>query len=163
MTNKPRAKMPKHVKLKVQDARKKDIGKSIIRLDTETMEELGISTGDIVEIIGEKSSAAKAWPSYPQDEGLGIIRIDSRVRRNAGISVDEMVTIQKANAQNAKSIVLTPHEIKIKTNARFESFVRRKLLSFPVTKDDLILLSLLLNSLGSATNTSVYWILGSLK
>ena len=100
----------KELKLKVLEARKRDVGRSIIRLDSETMNELQISTGDIVEIIGEgnKSSAAIAWPSYPQDQGLGILRIDARLRKNIGLSIDDMTTIRKADAKVAKSILLKP-------------------------------------------------------
>jgi transitional endoplasmic reticulum ATPase len=147
MSNKgkiPDKKQRKELKLKVLEARKRDVGRSIIRLDSETMNELEISTGDIVEIIGEgdKSSAAIAWPSYPQDQGLGIVRIDSRLRRNVGVGIDDIVITKKAEAKVAKSIVLTPHNVKIKTNVRFESFVKRKLLSYPVTKGDLIYISI---------------------
>ncbi len=60
---------PKQLTLRVLDARKRDVGRSIIRIDTETMNDLEISTGDIVEIIGNNTSAAIAWPSYPQDQG----------------------------------------------------------------------------------------------
>ena len=103
MSNKgkiPDKELRKELKLKVLEARKRDVGRSIIRLDSETMNELEISTGDIVEIIGEgkKSSAAIAWPSYPQDQGLGIVRIDSRLRRNVGVGIDDIV-ITKKNTQ----------------------------------------------------------------
>ncbi|MHA1111996.1 MAG: CDC48 family AAA ATPase [Promethearchaeota archaeon] len=135
-------KPPKQLTLRVLDARKRDVGRSIIRIDTETMNELEISTGDIVEIIGNNNSAAISWPSYPQDQGLGILRIDARLRKNIGLSIDDMATIRKADAKVAKSILLKPHEVKIKSNARFESFVKRRLLSYPVTKDDLIYISI---------------------
>jgi transitional endoplasmic reticulum ATPase len=132
----------KELKVKVLEARKRDVGRSIIRLDTDTMNELEISTGDIVEIIGKTPSAAIAWPSYPQDQGLGIVRIDSRLRKNVGVSIDDFVVIRKAYARVAKTVVLSPHLVKIKTNARFESFVKRKLLSYPVSKDDIIYISI---------------------
>ena len=95
-------KKPKQLTLRVLDARKRDVGRSIIRIDTETMNELEISTGDIVEIIGNNTSAAIAWPSYPQDQGLGILRIDARLRKNIGLSIDDMATIRKADAKVAK-------------------------------------------------------------
>ncbi|MBD3351216.1 MAG: CDC48 family AAA ATPase [Candidatus Lokiarchaeota archaeon] len=132
----------KELKLTVQEARKRDIGRSIIRLDAETMNDLGVSTGDIIEIIGNGSSAAIAWPSYPQDQGLGIARIDARLRKNVDVGIDETIVIKKAESQIAKKVALTPYQVKIKTNSRFESFVKRKLLSYPVTKDDLIYLSI---------------------
>lgn len=72
------------VVLRVQKAKKRDIGKNIIRIDQKTMEKLNIQTGDVVEVIGKKNSAGIAWPSYPQDNGLGIVRVDSRVQKNTG-------------------------------------------------------------------------------
>lgn len=129
-------------KLKVLEARKRDVGRSIIRLDNETMTELDISTGDIVKIEAENISAAIAWPAYPQDQGLGVVRIDARLRKNVGVGIDETITVSKAEAKVAKTLILTPFQVKIKTNSRFESFVKRKLLSYPVTKDDLIYISI---------------------
>lgn len=137
----------KEVVVRVLEARKKDVGRSIIRLDSETMNKLGISERDKVEIIGElkKSSVAIAWPAYPQDQDLGIVRLDSRVRRNVGIDIDDEARIRKAKTKVAKSIVLKPHNEKMKKNTRFESFVKRKLLTFPVTKGDLIWISIGIN------------------
>ncbi|UYP47725.1 VCP-like ATPase [Candidatus Lokiarchaeum ossiferum] len=133
----------RRIKLKVQEARKRDVGRSIIRLDSATMKDLDVNTGDIIEIQGkEQSTAAIAWPAYPQDQGLGIIRIDSRVRKNANIGIDEFVNILKVEEAIAKSVVLAPISLKIKPNTRFESFVKRKLLNFPITKGDLIYINI---------------------
>lgn len=131
------------IKLKVQEARKRDLGRSIIRLDSDTMKQIDVNTGDIIQIRSpEKVTAAIAWPAYPQDESLGIIRIDHRVRKNAEVSIDEFVWISKVPEEIAKSVVLTPISLKIKPNTRFESFVKRKLLNFPITKDDLIYINI---------------------
>ncbi len=72
------------VSLRVQEAKKRDIGRNIARIDQETMEKLDIKTGDVIALVGKKESAGIAWPSYPQDSGLGIIRIDSRLKKNIG-------------------------------------------------------------------------------
>ena len=126
--------------VRVLEAKKRDVGSLRIRLNSETMKEIGISEGEIVEIIGEgkKSSVAIARSAYPQDQDMGIIRLDSRVRENVGVDIDDEARIRKAKTKMAKSIVLKPHDKKIKSNVRFESFVKRKLLTYPVTKDDLI-------------------------
>ena len=67
------------IALRVQEAKKRDIGRNIA--DQETMEKLNIKTGDVIALAGKKESAGIAWPSYPQDSGLGIIRIDSRLKK----------------------------------------------------------------------------------
>ncbi|MHA1584600.1 MAG: CDC48 family AAA ATPase [Promethearchaeota archaeon] len=131
------------IKVKVQEARKRDVGRSIIRLDSDTMKQLQVNTGDIIQIRGlDKITSAIAWPAYPQDQGLGIIRIDGRVRKNATVLLDEEVWISKVEDTIAKSVVLAPVSLKIKTNISFESFVKRKLLNFPISKDDLIYINI---------------------
>jgi len=130
------------VSLRVQEAKKRDIGRNIARIDQETMEKLDIKTGDIIALVGKKESAGIAWPSYPQDSGLGIIRIDSRLKKNIGTSIDETIQIKKVKIHSAQNIVLAPISVKIKSNPRFETFVKRKLSNYPVTIDDFIFISI---------------------
>ncbi len=130
------------VALRVQEAKKRDIGRNIARIDQETMEKLNIQTGDVISLTGKKESAGIAWPSYPQDSGLGIIRIDSRLKKNTGASIDETIQIRKVKAHPAQNIVLAPISVKIKSNPRFETFVKRKLNNYPVTIDDFIFISI---------------------
>ncbi|MBY9002517.1 MAG: CDC48 family AAA ATPase [Candidatus Lokiarchaeota archaeon] len=128
--------------LRVQKAKKRDIGRNIIRIDTLTMEKLLIKTGDVISLYGKKESAGIAWPSYPQDSGLGIIRIDSRLRKNTDTSIDDTIEIRKVKAVPAQNIVLAPYNVKIRTNPRFENFVKRRLNNYPITIDDFIYISI---------------------
>jgi transitional endoplasmic reticulum ATPase len=130
------------VTLRIQKAKKRDIGRNIIRIDPKTMEQLNIQTGDVIALKGKKVSAGIAWPSYPQDNGLGILRIDSRLRKNTGSSIDDTVEIEKVDAKVAQNVVLAPISVKIRTNPRFETFVKRKLNNYPVTIEDNILISI---------------------
>jgi transitional endoplasmic reticulum ATPase len=137
-----REKNSEKVSLRVQKAKKRDIGRNIIRIDPKTMEKLNIQTGDVIALFGKKESAGIAWPSYPQDNGLGIIRIDSRLRKNTGTSIDDTIEIRKVKAQPAQNVVLAPASVKIRANPRFETFVKRKLNNYPVTIDDYIFISI---------------------
>ena len=130
------------VALRVQEAKKRDIGRNIARIDQETMDKLDIKTADIISLIGKKETDAIAWPSYPQDSWLGIVRIDSRLIKNAGTSIDETIQIRKVITHTAQNIVLAPISIKIKSNPRFETFVKRKLTNYPVAIDDFIFISI---------------------
>jgi transitional endoplasmic reticulum ATPase len=130
------------VMLRVQKAKKRDIGRNIIRIDNEVMERMSIKTGDVISIKGKSMSAGIAWPSYPQDSGLNIVRIDSRLRKNTGASIDDVVELRKVNAKVAKNVILAPSSVKIRSNPRFESFVRRKLNNYPVTINDTIFISI---------------------
>ena len=130
------------VVLRVQKAKKRDIGRNIIRIDQKTMEKLNIQTGDVIEVIGKKQSAGIAWPSYPQDNGLGIVRVDSRLQKNTGTRIDDTLEIRKVKAEVAQNIVLAPSSVKLRNTPRFESFVKRKLNNYPITLDDFVFISL---------------------
>ena len=128
--------------LRIQKAKKRDIGKNIIRIDPQTMEKLEIQTGDVIAVKGKTESAGIAWPSYPQDNGLGLVRFDSRLRKNTGVAIDDNIEVRKVDAKPAQNIVLAPASVNIRTNPRFESFVKRRLNNYPVTIDDIIYISI---------------------
>jgi transitional endoplasmic reticulum ATPase len=130
------------VTLRVQKAKKRDIGRNIIRIDPKTMEKLNIQTGDVISITGKKESAGIAWPSYPQDNGLGIVRVDSRLQKNTGTRIDDTIEIRKVKAEIAQHVVLAPSNFSIKIDPRLESFVKRKLNNYPITMDDYIFISI---------------------
>jgi len=137
--------MEKKLQLRVAQAKKRDIGRNIVRIDNPTMEKLLIKTGDVISLFGKKESAGIAFPSYPQDSGLGIIRIDSRLRKNTGTSIDDTVEIRKVKALPAQKIVLAPSDVKIRTNPRFENFIKKRLNNFPVVFEDYIFISIGIN------------------
>jgi len=128
--------------LRVAEAKQRDVGRSIVRIDGETMKQLNIRTGDIVAITGKRTTAAISWPAYPEDQGRGIIRMDGRLRKNAGVSLGEKIVIEKANEKTARSVILAPTSVRIRADPYVESFVKRKLLNYPLTKGDTILISI---------------------
>ena len=126
------------LKLTVAEARRQaDVGRGLVRLDEGVMKKLDIKQGDVVEVIGPKSTGAIALKGYPEDRGLNIIRIDGLMRRNAGTSIGEKVTIRKAEVKEAKSITVAPTDPRVRFMAPGE-VIKRNLLGRPVTKGDLI-------------------------
>jgi transitional endoplasmic reticulum ATPase len=118
------------------------------------MRQINVTTGDVVEIKGNKKTAAIAWPAYPEDQNAGIIRMDKLLRKNADIGLSENVTISKADAKNAKMVTLAPFKTPVTIDYSFENFVKRKLLGYPLTKDDMVLIPILGKSLPfTVTNT----------
>ncbi|WP_405303667.1 CDC48 family AAA ATPase [Methanobrevibacter sp.] len=108
------------ITLKVAEAiSQKDVGQGVARLDPNVMDDLGINERDLIEIIGEKRTAAIALPSQT-DIGLGVIRIDGLVRKNSGATIGGEVTIKKTKATEAKKVVLAP----IENNIRVQGDVR---------------------------------------
>ena len=88
----------------------RDVGRGIARVDPQVMEELGLQSGDVIEIIGKSNVPAIVWPGYPEDRGKGIIRIDGSLRNNAGVSIDDRVKIRKVEAKPAEKVVIAPTE-----------------------------------------------------
>ena len=111
--------------VRVAEAKPRDVGRNIIRIDPQIASSLDIRTGDAVEIVGKRKTAALAWPGYPEDAGKGIIRIDGATRRNAGTSLDDKVEIRKVEAKPAKTITFAPTRAIRITGA--EDYLRRLL------------------------------------
>ncbi|MEE1336027.1 CDC48 family AAA ATPase [Methanobrevibacter sp.] len=108
------------ITLKVAEAiSQKDVGQGVARLDPNVMDDLGINERDLIEIVGERRTAAIALPSQT-DIGLGVIRIDGLVRKNSGATIGGEVTIKKTKATEAKKVVLAP----IDNNIRVQGDVR---------------------------------------
>ncbi|MFX1490053.1 MAG: GTP-binding protein [Promethearchaeota archaeon] len=134
------------IRLQVKQAKRRDIGRSILRIDEEIMKELNIKTGNIIEVIGKKRSAGIAWPSYPQDKGLRIVRMESRLQKNTGTIINDMIEIDKVTPQHAQKVTLAPVLEKIRKIPRFERFVKRKLNNYPITIDDYLFMPLGVNT-----------------
>ncbi|MCK5593293.1 hypothetical protein KAI31_04270, partial [Candidatus Bathyarchaeota archaeon] len=56
------------LQLRVGDARQREVGRGIARLDQRTMRKLDISAGDVIEIVGKRTTSAIAWPAYSEDQ-----------------------------------------------------------------------------------------------
>ena len=96
--------------LRVADALQRDVGRGIARIDPKAVQELGLTSGDVVQIIGKRKTNALCWPAHEQDYGKGIVRIDGYLRNNAGVSIDDKVTIRKIDAKIAERLTLAPTE-----------------------------------------------------
>jgi len=132
------------VQLKVAEAKQqRDVGRSIARIDSETMKTLGVTVGDVVSINGKKETAAKAWPAYPEDQGQGLVRIDGFIRKNSGASINELVQIKKVDAEYAASVKLAPVDIRISVDNDFIRFVKDRLIDRPATRGDTLLIMML--------------------
>src|SRR5689334_617295 len=96
--------------LKVLEAYTRDVGRGVARIDYDSMDSLGESTGDVIEIRGKRRTVAKCLPLYPSDEGKGIIRVDGLVRNNAGIAIGDTVIVKKIKAVPAEKVIVAPLE-----------------------------------------------------
>jgi len=84
----------KTITLRVAEAQAKDVGRGIARLDPLEIERLGATISDIVEIRGDRATAAKLMPAYHADRGKGIVQMDGIVRQNAQVGLGEKVSLR---------------------------------------------------------------------
>ncbi|MDO8642887.1 MAG: CDC48 family AAA ATPase [Candidatus Woesearchaeota archaeon] len=129
--------MPKILNLKVAEAIQDDVNKGIVRIDSQLMNEIGVKSGDIVEISGERPTVGIADRAYPGDIGLNIVRMDGILRRNAKTSISEIVKVKKIEIAEAKRIVIAPARKGIRITAPPNTF-RQSLLGRAVVKGDII-------------------------
>jgi transitional endoplasmic reticulum ATPase len=131
------------VQLKVEDARQRDVYRGIARIDQQTMQKLGISAGDVIEIVGKRNTAAIAWPAYSEDQNRDIIRIDGFTRKNAGVAMHELVVIRSAQVTNATTVVLAPIDMKLNVDEDFTNFVKNRLMERTFVEGDTTLVMML--------------------
>jgi transitional endoplasmic reticulum ATPase len=94
--------------LRVAEAKPRDVGRGIARLDPHELEKIGAEVGDIIQVEGKRKTAAKVMPAYPEDRGKSLIQMDGLLRGNAQVSLDEKVSVQKTSFSPADKVVLNP-------------------------------------------------------
>lgn len=94
--------------LRASEAKPKDVGRGIARVDPQDLETLGVQVGDVLQVEGKRKTVAKAMPAYPEDRGKSLIQVDGLLRGNSQVSLDEKVTVQKSVCSPADKIVLSP-------------------------------------------------------
>ena len=98
---------PTH-KLQVANSRPEDSGRGLAHIPRTLMAALGVTQGDVIEIIGKRSTPARAVLPYAEDEGLEIVRIDGLQRANAGAGSGDFVEIRRAESKPATRVVFAP-------------------------------------------------------
>lgn len=134
-------KAKREIVLRVEEPDPSHVGRNIITLDRKTKEELGVTSGDIVEISGTLHTAAVIWPARQEDEAKGIIRMDNLIRRNAGVALGDKVTVRKAEFGEAKRVVLAPtQDIRIIASG-YDRILKKNFIGRPLNKGDQVLIS----------------------
>jgi len=131
------------VQLRVGDARQRDVGRGIARIDQKAMQKLGISAGDVVEIVGKRTTSAIAWPAYSEDQNRDMIRIDGFTRKNAGMAINEYVLVRPAKVKSALGITLAPVDMRLNVDEDFTNFVKNRLMERTLVEGDTTLVMML--------------------
>jgi transitional endoplasmic reticulum ATPase len=114
-----------------------DSGRGVARLPLGLMKELGLKDGDVIAIVGKRSTAARAIRAYDDDEGLEIIRLDGLQRANAGVGSGDFVEVTKANSKAATRIVFAPAQDNIRLQGSSEA-LKRSFAGRPLCEGDTV-------------------------
>jgi transitional endoplasmic reticulum ATPase len=123
-------------KLKVTEALGKDVGRAYARMGPEDLEKLQVAIGDIVEVVGKRTTACKAMPAYKEMRGRSRVQLDGISRENAGAGIDDFVQVKKIACRPGERVVLTP--ITITPAERDLQYIGSLLDGLPVLEGDRI-------------------------
>ncbi|MCK4928912.1 MAG: AAA family ATPase, partial [Methanosarcinales archaeon] len=144
--------MGKELTLRVAESHHRDVGRDIARIEREKMEELGLVSGDYIEINGKDTTYAIVWPAYPEDRGKELLRIDGNIRNNARVSLDDKVMIKTAEAKEAKRVTLAPTQaVRMVGGAQY---IHRLLEGRPIKKGQQIRIETVSNPLNFVVVTT---------
>jgi transitional endoplasmic reticulum ATPase len=131
------------IQLRLGDARQRDVGRGIARIDQKTMQKLGISAGDVIEICGKRTTSAIAWPAYSEDQNRDLLRVDGFTRKNAGVAINEYVIARAAKVKTALSLTLAPVDMRLNVDEDFTNFVKNRLMERTLVEGDTTLVMML--------------------
>jgi len=135
------------LQMRIGEAKQRDVGKKRARIGPEAMDFLKISPGDIIEIMGSRSSCAVIWPTDEDEKLPDIIRVDGQTRKNVGASINDIVKIRRVSSKIAKTVSLTPVNESTTIDKEFTDFVKNRLKGLPIVHGDEISVMILGNSM----------------
>ena len=127
----------KTVRLQVAAARQEESGQGIARLPRSAFQALGITEGDILEIVGKRSTVAVAMPAYEEDQALDVVRLDGLQRGNAEVGSGEHVVIKSAQSRAATRVVFAPASKELRLQGPTQA-LKRNFFQKPLVAGDLV-------------------------
>ena len=126
----------------VKEARPGDALKGIARMNPADMGVLGLSEGQIIEIVGKKVTAARVR-ACEEDCAEHVLQIDGLTRENALVSLEDTVNVRPATHHFAGSITLQPLSARALTDKEGDSsYILSLLEGQPLTAGDRVRLNL---------------------
>jgi transitional endoplasmic reticulum ATPase len=94
-------------RFRVAEAFLDDMGRGLVRMDTDDLKRLHAVPGDVLQITGRRATVARAAQAPSSHCGQQLVLIDGTTRGNAQIGVDESVTVRKIPFKAADSLLLS--------------------------------------------------------
>ena len=133
--------------MRIGEAKQRDVGKKRARIGPDAMDYLKVTPGDIIDVMGSRSSCAVVWPVDEDEKFPDIIRIDGQTRKNIGGSLNDIVKVKKVSTKLAKSVSLIPLNDTVTIDKEFTDFVKNRLKGLPISHGDEISVMILGNSM----------------
>ncbi len=124
----------KTLRLKVAEAMSKDAGRAYARIGPEDIEQLGVSTGDIVEIAGKRRTVCKVMPAHKEFRGKSCVQMDGVSRENARAGLDEFASVRKVTCRAADHVILA--SVNVTPSDRDLDYIGSLLDGLPVLEGD---------------------------
>ena len=125
------------IRLQVANARPEDSGRGLAHIPRTAMQALGLTEGDVVEIVGKRETPARVVLPYTEDEGLEIVRIDGLQRANAGVGSGDFVEIRRADSKPATRVVFAPAQANLRLQGSANA-LKRTFLGRPICQGDTV-------------------------
>ena len=125
------------IRLQVAAARQEESGQGIARMPRSAFQALGITEGDVIEIIGKRTTAAIAVQAYDEDQSLEVVRLDGLQRGNAETGSGEHVTIRRAEARPATRVVFAPAQREMRLQGPAQA-LQRNFFRKPLVAGDIV-------------------------
>jgi len=133
--------------MRIGEAKQRDVGKKRARIGPDAMDFLKVSPGDIVEVMGSRSSCAVIWPVDEDEKLPDTVRVDGQTRKNVGASLNDIVKIRRVSSKFAKTVSITPVNEAVTVDKEFTDFVKNRLKGLPIVHGDEISVMILGNSM----------------
>jgi len=127
----------KSSKVQVASLPPADSGRGFAELHDKLMDELGLNEGDVIEIVGTRTTAARAIRPLVDVKNTNCIRLDGLQRANAGVGSGDYVEIRKAASKPATRVVFAPAQPNIRLQGSTDA-LKRTFTGRPVVEGDVV-------------------------
>lgn len=123
------------VSLRIAEALLEDVDTGAVRVDACDMVRIGAMPGDVVELVGKRTTVARVLPTPLESSIPQSARLDGTMRENVRAGLDEQIAVRRVSASRAETVLLAPTEA-ISYGPGDLSRLRELLFGLPVVKGD---------------------------
>ncbi len=132
--------MNSSLRLRVREGLSQDVGRGLARLHPADMQRLGLRTGDVVLLQGDKLAVGKVLPGHRASSIESQIQIDGILRNSIGCALDSFIEIKKVSVNAAQKLVM--RSLTLQSNTADPDFILGFLDGVPVQAGTMVRVTL---------------------